>query len=70
MGNARGKVTITLTADQWRKVLHAADNGALSGDTELCENMFPHKASRRAFLAAVRTISDAIGADYDTEGYL
>lgn len=62
-------VAIALTRTQWRTILHAADNGALSGDTELCETMFPHKARRKAFLAAVKTISDRIGANYDTGGY-
>jgi hypothetical protein len=64
------KIAIELTRKQWLAVLHAADNGALSGDTELCENMFPHKTRRRSFLDAIRTISERVGADYDTEGYL
>jgi len=64
------RVAIELTDTQWRAILIAADNGALSGDPELCENMFPHKSKRKAFLDAVRTISEKIGANYDTEGYL
>jgi hypothetical protein len=63
------RVSIELSTRQWRSLLHAADNGAMSGDTELLETMFPHKAVRRQFLAAVKTISDKIGANYDTDGY-
>lgn len=64
------RIAIELTTRQWRAVLHAADNGALSGDPELLETMFPHKAVRRSFLQAVDMISKRIGADYDVEGYL
>ena len=66
----RNQVSISLTRAQWRYLLLAADNGAMSGDPELLENMLPHKAARRRFLEAVKTISERIGANYDTDGYL